>query len=291
MNVYRLNLVLEQRVVIVVADDPPGAIELSNQYFDGDVDWSGADVLQIDSSGSTDLEGWRYVVHISVTNAPDLVAEVIGELGDRLDDVGLKLVARLNAIPGITTANYDSTQKSLAVGGADLLGDRHVRMDIFAPGSASGIVAQENGQFVELVTHGGVASDALLIKFPGAVDPGDLEGWIFTVRVSGQEPASWTASDTNTFNEVLETIATILNQFDAISSATWDADARVLTVAGTDDALGDQTVEIDIYRAGESIDYSAQMVESIQHRGSSGSALLITFTEPPISQIPRLYQI
>jgi hypothetical protein len=225
------------------------------------------------------------------------VAEVTGEASDSIDDIGDKLVTALLAVRVdgdlvIAGAAYDADTNTLTVAETtDGLGDRNVRVDVFLPGAKYGLTSQSSGQFVDSVTAGGAEAAALTVVFTGtAVEP-TYEDWVFTVRVSTLAAVTVTAGAGDDINDVAADLVTGLNAL-AIDGASWSASTRVLTVAAIADALGDQTVEIDVYNGTDRADQSAGLVEDITDGGISGAALTITFAAPSASaSIPKIYDL
>lgn len=111
----------------------------------------------------------------------------------------------------------------------------------------------------------------------------DFNGWTFKVRVldglgaGADEPGEVTvagdATD-NTIDEIGALLVTGLNALTGIAGASYNSTSNTLTVAETTDALGDQTVEVEIIPPNgySSVD---SLVGTITHEGASGDALTV----------------
>jgi hypothetical protein len=144
---------------VVFAADETDARAMVKAQLGGDANpaWDEATVSPI--LAGTDLSGWRLRVVI-LNSTPPLEAEVVGEPGDHVDDLGLAMAAALNATDLIDGASYTAGTQVLVVAagsGADDLGDRTISVELRPP--PPGAVPIPGG--VVSIAHQGLATDDL----------------------------------------------------------------------------------------------------------------------------------
>lgn len=108
-------------------------------------------------------------------------------------------------------------------------------------------------------------------------------GWAFRVVIhggfgsEGADPASVTvvgdATD-DTVDEIGAALAVALNALSGIANAAYNASTNTLTIAGTADALGDQTVSVSVVPPGGASSIPA-LVGTITHEGLAADALSV----------------
>lgn len=78
----------------------------------------------------------------------------------------------------------------------------------------------------------------------------------------------------DTVDEIAAALVTALNGLDGIANASYNATTNTLTVAGSDDALGDQKLEVSIIPPGGS-DSIASLVGAITDGGVAAADLTV----------------
>lgn len=117
-------------------------------------------------------------------------------------------------------------------------------------------------------------SDASVTEIKAATD---FAGWTFKVAVLSNPPTKVQAvgdATNNTADKIAALLVTALNATAAIAAASYDAATNTLTVAGAADALGDQSLQVQLIPpAGvSSID---GLLGAITDGGASGDALTV----------------
>lgn len=143
--------------MIVSAADSANALIAANSRYGGDPDWATATVTtlaDVASNAANALVGWTFRCIVTTTATGVIVADVTvtgDATNDTLDEIGTLLATGLNAT-SINNASYTAASQVLivATGAGDVLGDRHVRMEIFPPA-----VTQPGGQMNKPVHHSG----------------------------------------------------------------------------------------------------------------------------------------
>lgn len=158
--------------MVLFAADGTAAKQMAAAQYPGDgAAWINDSTATEVVAGSNWI-GWTFKVRIlsglaagagvNADGSAEISLTATGAAQDTMDEIAAVLVTRLNALPTIANAAYNSTTNTLTVAGtADNLGDKQIEVEIIPPSGESPVAA-----LVGTVTDGGSAGAALTVVLP-----------------------------------------------------------------------------------------------------------------------------